>query len=108
MTLTTTINPLYFDGSRYFNLSLIWCIDYDTTDHVIYVNGFKVCVYSDTNYHELLKKWCQFWGYKYEYNTQPLNWTDERRDELYNKQMRDKMLKLAYSKSKDDIKNMER
>lgn len=96
MTLATTINPLYFDGSRYFNLSLIWCIDYDSINYEIYVNGFKVCVYSYANYHELLKKWCQFWGYQYEYDGQPLKWTDERRKALKQQRMREEMTELTY------------
>lgn len=104
MTLTTPINPIYYDGKRYFNLSLIWCIQRDANESTLIVNGIELGYSDYTNYCKLVEKWCEFLGYVYDYGQQPIRWTADHRDELNRKQMRNKLLEDAYKNRFEDKK----
>lgn len=91
------INPIYYDGTRYFNLSLIWSIQLDTVKFILKVNGVDLGYYSYANYENLMDKWCTFLGYEYVHGQQPLKWTNERRSELNHKNMRDRLLEDTYN-----------
>ena len=79
---SSSFNPIYFDGTRYFNLSDIWCIEYDRDKNCLLVNGVNIGIYHFDNYKNLMKKWCEHLGYEYVYGQQPILWTEEHRKRM--------------------------